>query len=48
MIEALHEIRDIATQLQAESSMHDTRQPKINRIIDLCDRTLNHFTDDMR
>jgi len=48
MIGALHEIRNIATQLQAESSAHDPRQRKIARIIDLCDITLDHFTDDMK
>lgn len=45
MIGALHEIRDLATQLQAESSINDTRQPKIAKIIEICDNTISHFTD---
>ena len=48
MIELLHEIRDIATELHAESSTHDTRQPKITRIIEIADEAINHFTDDGR
>jgi len=37
MIAALHEIRIIATELQAESSRHDPRQQKIARIIGIID-----------
>lgn len=48
MIGALYKVRDLATQLQAESSTNDTRQPKIARIIEICDCTINHFTDDGR
>ena len=48
MLEALHEIRTIATELHAESSIHDTRQPKFARIIEICDSTISHFTDDGR
>ena len=48
MIEALHEIRNLAVQIQAESSTHDPRQQKIARIIELCDATIEHFTDDGR
>jgi hypothetical protein len=48
MIDALHDIRDVATELQAESSIHDTRQKKIARIIDIADEAISHFTDDGR
>lgn len=48
MIGALHDIRNLALALQAESSTHDTRQPKIARIIEICDRTISHFTDDIK
>ena len=48
MIKALHEIRGIATELQIESSTHDPRQQKIASIIELCDATIEHFTDDGR
>jgi len=37
MIAALHEIKIIATELQAESSKHDPRQKKITRIINIID-----------
>ena len=37
MIEALHDIRNLAVALQAESSTHDPRQRKIARIIEIID-----------
>jgi hypothetical protein len=41
-------IRSIATQLQAESSIHDPSQTKLARIVDLCDDLMTHFVDDGR
>jgi len=38
MIEAMQEIRAIATELQAGSSTADPRQRKIARIIEIIDR----------
>ena len=46
MIGALHDIRNLALALQVESSTHDARQPKIAKIIEICDCTISHFTDD--
>lgn len=46
MIGALHKIRNIAKAMQAESSVHDPRQKEIAEIIEVCDCTLSHFTDD--
>lgn len=48
MIGALHKIRNIAIQMQTVSSVHDTMQPDIAEIIEICDCTINHFTDDRR
>lgn len=39
LTESLHTIRDIATQLQTDSSTHDPRQRKIARIIDIVDES---------
>jgi len=46
MIEQLHEIRDIAAELQPEMYYHQKK--KIARIIKITDDLLDHFTDDGR
>ncbi len=48
MIGALHKVRRLAAELQKESSVYDTTQPKITEIIKICDCTISHFTDDGR
>ena len=46
MIGALHEIRDIAIQMRKGTSINDTRREQMSIIIDLCNLTLAHDTDD--
>ena len=48
MIGLLHEIRDIAVQIQTVSSIHDTKNQKIARIIAITDEAIDHFTNDGR
>ena len=40
MTEPLHDLRNLAVALQAESSTHDPRQRKIARIIEIVDEML--------
>ena len=44
----IKDIRSIAMELKEKSSIHDTRQPKFEKIINLCDDLWTHFVDDRK